>query len=118
MFYGPLGMMKTTYTPAGGGVDDTRYYHYDYKQTLRLMSTESGSPIGGRAYYTPYGERLTAQSSPTSRYYQDSESDASSFIHMGARYYDPELGRFISPDPLEASPSTYGFALACRSWLS
>ena len=33
------------------------------------------------------------------------------FTHMGARYYDPKLGRFLSPDPLETSESPYIFAL-------
>jgi len=33
------------------------------------------------------------------------------FTHMGARYYDPKLGRFLSPDPLETSESPYIYAL-------
>lgn len=31
---------------------------------------------------------------------------------MGARYYDPALGRFISPDPAEADPSLNSYAYA------
>ena len=29
---------------------------------------------------------------------------------MGARYYDPTIGRFITPDPIDASVSAYTFA--------
>jgi len=40
--------------------------------------------------------------------------DETGFYYMGARYYDPEAGRFISPDPMGhgASMSLYDFANA------
>ncbi len=42
----------------------------------------------------------------TSRGYTGHEHlDRTGFIHMNGRVYDPELGRFLSPDPLVTSPT-------------
>ncbi len=41
----------------------------------------------------------------TSRGYTGHEHlDRTGFIHMNGRVYDPELGRFLSPDPLVQAP--------------
>ena len=32
------------------------------------------------------------------------ELDPAPFYALGARYYDPELGRFLAPDPLGGDP--------------
>ncbi len=109
--YGPLGLMRTTFHPTSSTTDSPIYYHYDYKGTLRSKSTSGASPIGGRMYYLPYGEFFSVIAADTRMYYQGGESDQTTFIHMGARYYDATLGRFLSPDPLDASPSTYSYAL-------
>ncbi len=62
-------------------------------------------------YYLPYGEFFSVIAADTRMFYQGGESDQTTFIHMGARYYNATLGRFLSPDPLDASPSTYSYAL-------
>ncbi|MBN4057131.1 RHS repeat-associated core domain-containing protein [bacterium AH-315-J21] len=102
--------MKTIYHPASGG-EEIRYQHLDYKGTLRSQSDSNGLPIGGQNLYYPYGEVMVMGASATHRqYFQTGESDHTGFVHMGVRYYDPSIGRFLSPDPIDASVSAYTFA--------
>jgi RHS repeat-associated protein len=56
--------------------------------------------------YTPFGERLDGASEmPTDRGFAGYTWDAQSRLyHCGARYYDPVLGRFVSPDPVMGEP--------------
>ncbi len=43
----------------------------------------------------------------TSRGYTGHEHlDRTGFIHMNGRLYDPQLGRFLSPDPIVAAPGS------------
>ena len=74
--------------------------------------------------YDPFGERrksdwtgmlnaserqTLADNQPlkTSRGYTGHEHlDRTGFIHMNGRLYDPQLGRFLSPDPIVAAPGS------------
>jgi RHS repeat-associated protein len=52
------------------------------------------------------------QSLATATVWQSRRLDPTGFYWMGARYYDPQSGRFLSPDPLghDASLSLYDYA--------
>ncbi|MEJ2211336.1 MAG: RHS repeat-associated core domain-containing protein [Anaerolineae bacterium] len=60
--------------------------------------------------YWPYGEKKRSDgastSFPTDRLFTGMAFyDTMGLYHMGARHYDPELGRWISPDTLVPDPS-------------
>ncbi|MBI3562426.1 MAG: RHS repeat-associated core domain-containing protein [Gammaproteobacteria bacterium] len=62
--------------------------------------------------YSPYGE--TAQTGPqdaNALQYTGRETDTTGLDYYRARYYDPQLKRFISSDPmgLEGGLNTYGY---------
>ncbi|MHB1132680.1 MAG: RHS repeat-associated core domain-containing protein [Chloroflexota bacterium] len=85
-----------------------------------LLSDHLGStsatvrPGGGdlrETWYGPWGNtRLSLGSPPTDNLFTGQKLDASTDLYYyGARYYDPSLGRFLSPDkvdPDSKSPQT------------
>jgi RHS repeat-associated protein len=63
----------------------------------------------GTNAYTPYGtKRTTATPLAPGHGWLNQIADATGLTYLNARYYDPTLGRFISPDPIidSADPST------------
>jgi RHS repeat-associated protein len=80
----------------------TVYYHNDIAGTPIAATNESGAVLW-RESYRPYGERLTnsAASSGNDVWFTSRRQDVDSgLVYMGARYYDPVVGRFISTDPV------------------
>ena len=80
---------------AGGS---TTWYHADRLGSTRLMTNASGAEV--RDYdYQPYGEASSTGTAANERTFTGHVSDdATGLIYMVARYQDPELGRFVSPD--------------------
>ena len=74
--------------------------------------------------YTPYGRRRGAtELAATERRFLDKTEDPTDLVAMGARYYDPLIGRFISVDPLAVltapqSLAGYSYALGNPATLS
>jgi RHS repeat-associated protein len=67
--------------------------------------------------YKPFGDTLQSDSYNNLRGYEGGERDPESrYLNLGARLYDPIIGRFLSVDPLwEAFPSwsPYQYAYNC-----
>ncbi|MBU7025318.1 MAG: hypothetical protein HXS48_00135, partial [Theionarchaea archaeon] len=79
------------------------YYHTDHLGSTRLVTAESGTVVTDAAY-NPFGEPITEQEE---RYlYSGKERDSSTGLYYyGARYYDPQLGRFMTRDFLAGTPA-------------
>jgi len=95
-----------------------------FSQGLRAQTTETtyyipdalGSPIAAmdeagnikwRKHYQPYGQEIEqdAASADNRIGYTGHVHDRNSGLtYMGARYYDPEIGRFLSMDPVGVDP--------------
>jgi RHS repeat-associated protein len=72
------------------------FYLSDYHGTILLASDENGTIIYNQQY-SPFGSALN--SSEKLNAYLGKEKDTEiDFIQLGARYYIPAIGRFISPD--------------------
>ncbi len=82
-----------------------RFFHYDEVGSTLFLTDDAGKVTDSYAY-TPYGVELlrsgTSDNSHTwhGRYGVLCEGE---IYLMRARVYDPSTGRFISPDPIEAT---------------
>ncbi|MBU7038656.1 MAG: hypothetical protein HXS52_12060 [Theionarchaea archaeon] len=94
--YGPTGRLAKRTT-----VDEESnifYYSGDHLGSTRLATDESRNIIVAVAY-RPFGEVSTQEGT---EYYTftGKELDETGLYYYGARYYDPDLGRFITRDSL------------------
>ena len=75
------------------------HLHGDHLGSTSL--TTAGSAVeASRAYYAYGAERSASGDLKTDRTFTGQKSDASGLLYYNARYYDPALGTFISPDSL------------------
>jgi RHS repeat-associated protein len=82
-----------------------------YKNVIGLLAVSGTSPAATYTY-TPYGKQLTTLTGvgATNPFqYNSGYTTASGDIHFGARYYDPNIGRWTQLDPSGNNPG-YVFA--------
>lgn len=88
---------------------DLRYWHKDHLGSI-VASTNANGGVIERMAYDPFGKRRningafdqtgTIEPTSTNRGFTGHEHlDELDFIHMNARVYDPDIGRFLSADP-------------------
>jgi RHS repeat-associated protein len=105
--------------PTGGGAAGVRRYQhagldvavragaanlswvFDDPQGTGTVSVRDSDLTVARRYHSPYGvERGTPSSWPSQHGYVDGYNESVGLVHLGARDYDPELGRFLNLDPI------------------
>ena len=84
---------------------NTYYYHSDHLGSSNVLTDTSGAQIG-HTEFTPYGSTFKQTGSYDPKHkFTGKELDSSTGLYFyGARYYDPELGRFITADPTIQHP--------------
>lgn len=84
----------------------THHYYYTDPQGTVLAKADAGGTIIATYDYAPYGTAVASMSpAPNGPGYAGHVSDpGTGLVYMQARYYDPEVGRFISTDPVGPSP--------------
>jgi RHS repeat-associated protein len=102
------------------GVSDPRtYYHGDQIGSTRAMTDNAGGmgTLPATIAYSAFGEKLNSSGTSLPRYgyagqhgYQSDglaqgapsviDDDSFGLVHVGARWYDPAIGRFIQRDPI------------------
>jgi RHS repeat-associated protein len=71
------------------------YYHVDHLGSTRLVTSENGNTLTD-VEYGAFGDQIN---STAERYtYNGKELDETHLYYYGARYYDPEIGRFTTRD--------------------
>ena len=83
------------------GIDGLRYLHTDALGSL-VAETDASKTVMQRYHYEPYGAAFGT--SPDGPGYAGNVMDPSGLTYMQARYYDPQLGRFLSTDPVDPDP--------------
>ena len=77
------------------------WLHTDHLGSIQAITDENGNEVQ-RQSYAPYGKQaLTATKHPESKgWIGERLDDEIGLMYLHARYYDPMLGRFLSPDPI------------------
>jgi RHS repeat-associated protein len=100
---------------------ELEFYIKDYLGSYRTSVNHEGARVGRTIEYFPFGRQEVVQvSNPTSQtetftgkeldeFDPEWDGDGEGLYHFGARYYDPDVSVWISPDPLRqySSPYTY-----------
>ena len=106
------GGVSTYYLPGDAVMTGAvvSWLHRDVLGSVRLTTNAAGA-IVQRAHYRPYGERLEAIATlMTSKGFIGERNDETGLIYLHARYLNPYLGRFITPDP-SPDPTAPGVGL-------
>jgi RHS repeat-associated protein len=86
--------------------DNTTYFHLDPAGTPLMATNEAGAVVW-KETYLPYGEKhqpSIAGGTNTIGYAGKPYDNATGLSYMGARYYNPTLGRFTGIDPVGFNP--------------
>jgi RHS repeat-associated protein len=97
----------------GFGPKATQPYHYqlDHLGTPQELTTPNGE-IAWSAYYRAYGEitRLDVGTIDNPLRFQGQYLDAESGLHYNRhRYYNPDIGRYLTPDPVKLAGGINGY---------
>ncbi len=108
------GGIRTKYISLGGRAVAKRmgttsfWLHGDDKGSIQVITDAAGNEVQ-RFGYKPYGERLSASTPHAeSLGFTGQRQDETGLLYLHARYYDPVLGRFLSPDPTLSSEDSIG----------
>jgi len=102
--------------PAHG--DERRYRHFDERGNVRFVSDASGEVVQ-HFHYSGYRVEETAGSTPDhdAGFAQGRSLGDTGLVWLGARIYDPDVGRFLSPDPVFKTLEQYTYAAGNPVWL-
>ena len=88
-----------------------RYLHPDFRGSTVALSGSEGT-VTGRIDYGPFGEINTRSGDTDTSFlfsgHSGVQTDSNGLVYMRARYYHPQLGRFVSQDPLLGSLTSAG----------
>jgi len=90
----------------GSGANINQFYlHRDHLKTIRMITGAAGTNVN-RMAYSPFGKRLsqTNAGGGASAHFEhkgfigERHDEEVGLIYLNARYYDPQIARFIQPD--------------------
>ncbi len=80
------------------------YLHGNHLGSSVLETNTSGVMVNDEKYFA-YGEQRDVGPVNTENQYTDQKRDDTGLYYYGARYYDPALGTFVSPDSIVPEPT-------------
>jgi RHS repeat-associated protein len=82
-----------------GGTATVVYLHSDHLGSISVATSSSGNLLD-KQEYGPWGNIRSGSVPETTLNYTGQKRDGTGLLYYGARYYDPVLGRFLSPDSI------------------
>lgn len=86
------------------GVPQTAFLHRDHLATVRLVTGDAGA-VQERSTYQPYGKRdstvMPGAPVEPKGFIGERDDPETGLLYLHARYYDPEIARFLSADTLD-----------------
>lgn len=92
-----------------------RVYHGDERGSVVAVSDGSGKVVN-RYAYDPHGNLIGSSGTTANEFrflgLHGVSTDENGLCHMNARYYDPQMGRFLNEDPLgtDVGANVYAYA--------
>ncbi len=86
------------------GSSPITYLHGNHLGSTVLETSVIGISVNDEKYFA-YGEQRDTGPVNTENQYTDQKRDDTGLYYYGARYYDPALGTFVSPDTIVPDPS-------------
>ena len=111
LFAGDAGMIGVRFEKSDGTVR-TRYFHKDHLGSVQRLTDETGAAVdtesydawGKRRYPNAHPDDGNLPASQTTRAFTGHEQLDVGLVHMNGRVYDPQIGRFMSADPVVETP--------------
>ncbi|MEE1611408.1 RHS repeat-associated core domain-containing protein [Microvirga sp. CF3016] len=94
----------------------------DHLGSVRRLTKPSDAAALASVVHRAYGEKVVVSDKPSEKlldthgYIGEREDAETGLVYLNARYYDPALGRFLSPDSLDPTrpgvgTNRYAYAL-------
>ena len=100
--WSPVGL-DTPLSVYDAAANATYYYNTDANKNITELTDATGAVVA-HYEYSPFGKVLVANGSYASinpfRFSSEYHDDESSLVYYNYRYYSPELGRWLSRDPI------------------
>src|SRR5207247_5728427 len=93
------GMRIAKITSAG-----VQYYLTDHLGSTRMVLDASRNTVFSTDY-EPFGKPNSPSGTESYKYTSQKHDDPTGLVYLRARQYDPEIGRFVSADPVLGSLS-------------
>ena len=97
-----------------GGAAVTSWLHRDHLASIRKITTASGA-VSEATAYKPYGKQTGPELTQSKTFIGEKWDPETGLMYLNARYYDPVLARFVTPDdwdPLLLGVGTNRYAYA------
>ncbi|USN45938.1 MAG: RHS repeat-associated core domain-containing protein [Candidatus Woesearchaeota archaeon] len=94
----------TRFVPGVGELRNGKlsFRHSDRLSSVRLKTAANTAQVTGEFLSLPFGQELVSTNSRLS-FATEKELDESGLYFFGARYYDPNIGRFTGVDPVRSN---------------
>ncbi len=89
---------------AHAGANKTVTYYYTDPQGTPLVATDAAGNVTQQSDYSPYGRQVMGTPASGPAFTGHANDPETGFVYMQARYYDPDIGRFLSVDVVKANP--------------
>ncbi|HVI56309.1 MAG TPA: RHS repeat-associated core domain-containing protein [Luteibacter sp.] len=89
---------------AQAGANKTVTYYYTDPQGTPLVVTDAAGNAIQQSDFSPYGKQVLGTAASGPGFTGHANDPESGLVYMQARYYDPDIGRFLSVDVVNANP--------------
>lgn len=107
-----LDLVDVVLDLGGGG---NRYRHLDFRNNVKLVSDAGGELLAHYAY-DAYGVRAIVAGAHDDAIGFAQGRRVGSLWLLGHRLYDPEVARFLAPDPVDQLVNGYSYTLGNPVW--
>ena len=104
----------------GTSYKDPEFYHSDHLGSLRLVTSISGATVM-KQDFSAYGVHMENGTLPfysfSNGFTGHTEDRTTGLVYMGSRFYDPRIGRFISPDSMDTDDMSQANSLNAYTYV-